>query len=174
MYIDVTDYVDRCKEFAAKCAPTVLANYRKRNQINPQKIELDIYNGKIAEYAVYEYLRLSSIDCTEPDTKIYLGRSKNFNADLCTHSFDIHVKSQSEESARLYGKSALFQKTDKLITAPSQRDLLCFVETRPDRCVIIGFIQAVNMRYELPKIPQIAFTKVAAYIESLKDHLFFL
>ena len=126
--VDIKDYL-RCVQFAHDSIQTNLDAYARRNQKNVHKIFNDIVVGKIGEFAVYKYLK-EKHELDEPDLKIYSKENKSFDADLKTAGFDIHVKAQSKYQSETYGTSWSFHPTDKLITKPSDTDVifLCSVD----------------------------------------------
>lgn len=65
-----------CASFAVACLHTV--NYAQRGQIDADKVERDIFYGKLAEVAVNEALAIHG----EIDFRIYEGKRKSHNADI--------------------------------------------------------------------------------------------
>lgn len=159
-------------DFAERVIDSNVTHYAKRNQTNKKKIINDICVGKIAEFAVNRYFKLRGIDCTQPDLNVYEAKKKSFDADLIISCVKhIHVKSQLDSSAKRYGTSWMFQKTDKLITQPKATDYiaLCLTKDGLSEVMIKSFLKAdaVTDKYDLPKLPQL-YSKRALYWESFE------
>jgi hypothetical protein len=126
--VAIKDYL-RCVQFAHDSIQTNLDAYAIRNQKNVHKIFNDIVVGKIGEFAVYQFLK-EKHELDEPDLKIYSKEKKSFDADLKAAGLNIHVKAQAKAQGETYGTSWSFHPTDKLITSPSDSDVifLCSVD----------------------------------------------
>ena len=95
--------------------------YATRGQTNDTKMMMDAYYGKIAEWAVYEYLIKLDLKPIEPDMEVYEVEDKSFDADIQTINLDFHVKCCEER----LNPSWVFQKdSDPLVTKPDERDLI--------------------------------------------------
>lgn len=122
---NATEYQNRqCLLFASYSVATSINEYKKRNQLDVKKIELDIYNGKLAEFMVYNYLVSKGRILASPDLNIYQKYQKSYDSDLCVNGVKIHVK--SHVSNKLYPVSWLFQKNDPLIITHNE-DYLALV-----------------------------------------------
>lgn len=172
--IEVTDKErELAQDFAIRVIDTNVNHYARRNQSNKDKIINDITVGKIAEYAAAKMFLLHGIDCTEPDITVYGAKKKSFDADLIIATAKhIHVKSQLTSSARRYGKSWMFQKTDKLITKPKETDyiLVCNVDDSKEFVVTEALFKAneITHLYGEPKVMQLS-SKKALYWDTVSD-----
>ena len=80
----------------------------------------DIIVGALGEMAVYKYLKLKGVKLDKPDFSIYENGCKTYVADMLTKGgAALHVKSQSLESAKLYGLSYLMQKKRSSVNGSS-------------------------------------------------------
>lgn len=156
------DVREKCEKFAIECASTNKSEYAKRNQSNLSKIQQDIVVGKIGEWAVMQYL---GEGCSEPDFEIYIGKKKSFDADLVHNGVNVHVKSQSEKSAKLYGHSWLFQKRDPLYRKPNPTDLIVGVFVGDTHARIVMYGNVGELKFGEPKVHQLRGNKVAIYLE---------
>ncbi len=143
------------------------ALYKSRGEAVQQKVIDDIVSGKMGEYCAYMTISKYFPDVvTEPDLEIYKGRRKSFGADLSVGDIGVHVKTQSFGSIKRYGKSWLFQKSDKLVSSPSEKDIIAFVSVGEDGEAVFDFAcRAVDLVsvYGTPKVPSYANTKKALY-----------
>lgn len=167
--------IDKCKKFAQERMNDSAAHYRYRGEHNFDKMVEDIIAGTMGEFAVYKYLKSIDMPCTAPDLTIYKARKKSYSADLSTNSFNIHVKSQSVKSIKRYGKSWLFQKSDKIVKDPSLEDLLAFtsVDLENNTVEILGFLSPIELNkknlWGECKVPKYRHTKLAVYLEDLEN-----
>ena len=135
-----------CMLFAENCIETNIDEYRRRNQLNLEKIVNDIYHGKLAEVLVHDYVSNLKA-CSSPDFMIYEARRKSFDADLSTDTANIHVKSciQSRHS-----NSWVFQPNDPVVINPSEKDSLAlFVFGVKNNYFYLT--KAVDVVYEEPR-----------------------
>ena len=125
----------------------------------------DVLIGAMGEIGAFYYLTAQGIDVSYPDFKIY--KKKSFKEDLTDGTYKFHVKAQSKESARKYGVSYLFQKEDKLVTAPQDNSfIICTVVDLETNIVTIqGDFAATDIVWGKPKIDWLARTKVALYVK---------
>jgi hypothetical protein len=155
---------DRCREFAADCAVTNLAAYKRRNQGNIEKITEQILTGKLCEFAVSILL-----GCDEPDLKIYAAKDKSYDADLSSDGRNIHVKGQSRDSASRYGVSWSFSVWDKLIKTPDPKDYIALCVIDRTDVEFYGLHQMVDITpiLGMPKLPQLWSSKRVLYYDDL-------
>ena len=73
--------LERCKIFAAFSVDSSADEYARRNQNDINKIKIDIYRGKVAEFMVYNYLVSRGKHVTKPDLNIYDKHHKSFDSD---------------------------------------------------------------------------------------------
>jgi len=115
-----------CNAFADAVYFSNKSTYDKRKQTNELKVKADIYIGKMAEFAVYNFLVEKDRVVTQPDIMIYSVKRKSFDADLFVdEKTPIHVKSCM--SVRDRENSWVFQPTDKLVCLPSADDIIALV-----------------------------------------------
>jgi hypothetical protein len=104
---------EQAEAFADKrCGDSAL--YKQRGAFKRE----DIVVGALSEIAVYKLLREAGRDVSKPDFAIYETRKKSYEADLCDSQRHFHVKGQGRVSAKRYGISWLFQKSDKIVKEP--------------------------------------------------------
>ncbi len=162
------------EDFVTKSVPTNTDEYKRRNQFSVNKIKQDVYNGKMAEFGVYEFLS-DRFEVSEPDIQVYSARQKSFDADLFLTNKNgkevkIHVKSQHIDSANRFGKSWSFQPEDVLTFSPDENDTVCFCLVHDDTTIeILKNIKAVDLvnRYKDPKLPKLKGKKRVIYFEDL-------
>jgi hypothetical protein len=98
--------------------------YLARNSNSRYKATKDIYLGKMAEFAVYNFLISQGKKVTFPDIAIYQTKQKSNDADLVSDNNLIHVKSCMLVSS--YPISWLFQPTDEVTINPKENDFFAF------------------------------------------------
>lgn len=163
---------DKCRAFAEARAADSLKLYTIRGEARRQKIFADIFYGALAEYAVHFMLPGS----TPPDLELYAPRQKSYKADLAWNGLDVHVKSQGEQSAKAYGLSWIFQKTDPLLTQPTKSDILalCLILDNLD-VEVRGFVLACNPglsgAFSDLRVSQYKYTKLALYFSHVKEYM---
>ena len=122
----ITQYQkEQCELFAKHSASSSLSEYKKRNQSDKDKIVSDIYNGKEAEFLVYNFLIAEKKKLESPDLNIYEGYRKSYDADLSVGDIDIHVKSHKVNSN--FPVSWVFQKKDPLLSQAKDSDYIALV-----------------------------------------------
>jgi hypothetical protein len=122
----ITEYQDKqCDLFSKYSYFSSLSEYKKRNQDNKEKIINDIYNGKKAEFLVYNFLVSEQKKISSPDLNIYEKYSKSYDADLHIKDISIHVKSHSVNGS--YPISWVFQKQDPLLSVIQEHNFLALV-----------------------------------------------
>lgn len=120
-----SDIVKMCEVFSSKVIHTNADEYYRRKQSDLEKIWNDIFYGKLAEWGVYFiYLERERTNIDPPDMRIYSAKDKSFDPDLRYGLFNIHVKSQTYESAEKFGDSWMFQSKDPLLVQPNEYDIL--------------------------------------------------
>ena len=66
-----------CSAFSNEVYQTNKDIYAQRNQNNESKVKNDIYIGKLAEFAVYNYLLSKGKIVSAPDIMIYESKKKS-------------------------------------------------------------------------------------------------
>lgn len=121
-----------------------------RNQPDTSKNNLDHFYGKIAEFAVYNYLS-NKFDISLPDVEIYSAKNKSYDSDLIITKNNgdeilIHVKSQHTNRVNRYGKSWMFQQRDKLITNPKDNDVIILCSIIDSKTIeIMNYFKAKDL-----------------------------
>ena len=166
-----------CEKFARAELETTKNQRFRRNQYNLEKMMMDNIVGKIGEWAVCFQCWKEGYNCSEPDMEIYTSSGKSFDADLILEGQDMHVKSQSVESAERYGTSWTFQKggrgyghTDPIISEGGGYGIFTVVDIR-NKCVdIYGPLTTEEVRDKLrdPKLERLKATKTCLYLEDFK------
>lgn len=177
MKIKISKYImGKVEDFACKRIEGSKNLYAYRGERNVTKMEEDIITGTLGEYAVYQLIRKQGLQCTKPDLKIYAKKRKSFAQDLMAENFKVHVKSQSLASEIKYGKSFLFQRSDKLVSDPDGNEFMAFtnVDLESREVEVLGFVNA-KMMLELNllgecKVPFYRKTKVAIYLEEFEKY----
>ena len=120
-YCPTPDQLARIEDFAIKQLESGSGKlYSSRGEKVATKAFFDIVNGKCGEFAAYNALCAVFPQVSEPSLEIFEKRRKSYDADLVVRDKDgtvlmnVHVKTQTADSIKRYGKSWLFQKTDKL------------------------------------------------------------
>ena len=122
----ITEYQNKqCDLFSKYSVFSSLSEYEKRNQFDKDKIINDIYNGKKAEFLVYNFLISEQKKPTSPDLNIYEKYNKSYDADLCLENANIHVKSHKVSGN--FPVSWVFQKKDPLLLKRKDDDYLALV-----------------------------------------------
>ena len=150
----------RCKLFADFSAETSSDEYAKRNQNNIEKIKLDIYRGKAAEFMVYNYLVNRGNKVNLPDLEIYSKNQKSFDADLICGKHNIHVKSCVVNNK--FPVSWMFQKKDHL-TSGRSKDYVCLVVMNESFSGGFYIYQANQLDFKPPVKKALQASKVTVY-----------
>jgi hypothetical protein len=137
--------------FSKEVFYTNLDKYKQRNQSDVKKVISDIYIGKMAEFAVWNYLQRDGKDATFPDIMIYLSNKKSYDADITAGDVKIHVKSCV--AMGVYPISWVFQPNDPVTINPSNKDFLALVSIEDDNSFNAYFVKAADVLqiYEKPK-----------------------
>lgn len=135
------------KGFAAAVIETNIEEYKRRSQTNVEKIQLDIYFGKLCEFIIYSYFQDQNIKSDFPDLAIYGASKKSYGADLTTTNTSVHVKSCLDEGA--FPNSWLFQPNDPLVKYPKQKDILALCVYTND-LPYFYFVRASEVEYKSP------------------------
>jgi len=137
--------------FSKEVFYTNLDKYKQRNQSDVKKVISDIYIGKMAEFAVWNYLQRDGKDATFPDIMIYSANKKSYDADITAGDVKIHVKSCV--AMGVYPISWVFQPNDPVTISPSNKDFLALVSIEDDNSFNAYFVKALDVLkiYEKPK-----------------------
>lgn len=134
-----------CQLFAKHSARDQQEYYAKKGESKLDKLELWAYNGKMAEYAVFNTL-LSFPQyqgVIPPDIMIYSKDRKSHDADIKTENKNIHVKSCMVVQERL--SSWLFSTEDKLVHSPKDNDIVAFVSITLPKVFDAYFVPAKEL-----------------------------
>ena len=168
MKVKISKYnYNKCVDFANKQLKTSSDLYAYRGESKKEKMAYDIIVGKLAELAVCKFLK-----CSKPDFTIYERRKKSYSPDLRLGNLRVHVKGQSEESIKRYGHSWLFQRADQIVRNATPYDVIVLtsVSVRKLEVHILKLIRAREInKWGECKVPAYRHTKVALYLEEIKD-----
>jgi hypothetical protein len=170
-----SDIVKICQHFAERSYQTNIDCYALRKQTSPEKIKQDIMLGKLAEWGVYFiYLARGRQSICPPDLQVYDASRKSFDPDLHWGLYNLHVKSQTFESADRYGDSWIFQSKDPLFDKAGQYDIMigcrvCFDDCDGGCNVDIRLEKRfVDLVVAAPKMSKFNDNKKAVYLEDNK------
>jgi len=163
-----TEYqIQISKLFAKYSVGTSLDKYAERSQNDVEKITLDIFNGKVCEYMVYNTMLSKGKKLSRVDIEIYDAKNKTFDADFTLNGYNFHVKSHFVNGN--FPVSWLFQNHDSLVTNPTENDYIIFCEIHnlehPKNTMYM--VNAKNVNYELPIKDVLKKTKVCVYKNTL-------
>jgi hypothetical protein len=157
----ITQYQDeQCKLFSNFSVFSSLSEYKKRNQFDKDKIVNDIYNGKKAEFMVYNFLVSKNKQTTSPDLNIYEKHNKSYSPDLLLKNANIHVKSHVVNSN--YPVSWVFQKKDPLIFDLKNNNFLALVVINEENNYMY-LKKITEVKFEPPFKKSLEQTKVCVY-----------
>jgi hypothetical protein len=148
--------------------------YKWRGEDKVEKMIEDIMIGTIGEFGAHTHLTDMGLSVSEPDLKIYTAKEKSHSADLISENYNFHVKSQSSKSIKRYGASWLFQRMDKLVIKPEDKDYICFTSVLGHNLEwevkLLGIVKARDIIpfYEECKVPAYRHTKIALYFEDFQ------
>ena len=144
--------------------------YLSRANITEEKAKNDVYQGCLAEFAVYEALKNKG--CTKPDLKIYENSKKRYTPDLrLADGTRIHVKCQSEAKGLQYGISWIFENKDSG-AHKNKKGIAAFCVLNADDTITIHKIVPLQRLHDekLFKDTKLKFKgKQAVYAEDLKS-----
>lgn len=166
------DTQKKCGDFAQRRLFGSHTLYKKRGENDLAKIRQDIYCGALAEFAVYNYLQMDNLDCSEPDLQIYASKAKSYAPDLVAGGKNIHVKSQSQESADRWGLSWTFQRLDPLLKHAKPDDFIALCMVKGNAVEIKAILRADTVGREQLfsdcRVPKYAATKKVIYYDELQ------
>ena len=158
----ITEYQRlQCELFSRFSFSSSLDEYNRRGQHNSDKIINDIYNGKVAEFMVYNFFIKKGRSVSSPDLNIYSKKMKSFDADLVVGDVNVHVKSHI--SNNIFPVSWMFQKNDPL---PIE-DYLCLVVDNT-----YMYIKKVSdVEFSEPMKESLRHTKVCLYEKTIYNNV---
>lgn len=160
-----------CNDFATKRLKDSITMYTSRGEASVTKIHQDIVTGAMAEFAVCEYLTKKGLNPSPPDLTIYPPGKKSFSADITFGDKHIHVKAQTHEASLRHGASWLFQKTDKVVSVPSENAYMAFCIVDGPKVIIKAIVSTVELAefnlWKKPKVPRYQGTKMALYLDDI-------
>lgn len=165
--IEPSAYQERlCTLFSSEVFHTNKDMYASRNQTNENKVRADIYIGKMAEFAVYNYLISKGKNCSAPDVMIYSAKKKSYDADLFINgTAPLHVKSCMEVSG--YDNSWVFQPNDPLVTTPLEDETIALVTATADGVFDCYIVKAIDMLFMYKPPRKIELNKKVLYEQDL-------
>ena len=157
----ITEYQDKqCELFSKYSVLSSLSEYKKRNQVDKDKIINDIYNGKKAEFLVYNFLISKKKELNSPDLNIYEKYNKSYDADLILKDVSIHVKSHNVSGN--FPISWVFQKKDPLFFELKDNNFLVLVVMNKEiNYMYLKKISEVDFKQPLKE--SLRMTKVCVY-----------
>ena len=171
-------YYRICNQYARQELSSTLAQKNKRNQFNKEAMIHQTTTGKLAEWAVTLFFTDKPCRISDPDMKVYTKYEKSFDADLKVDGIDLHVKSQSIESAKRFGTSWMFQyggkgngHKDPLLSYANGLVALCVVDFKGKFVEIKGICDFKSIRGKLrePVKEALKRTKRCIYLEDLLE-----
>lgn len=125
---------------------------RTKGNASENKIISDIYLGKMAEYAVWNYLMSQDKLPTEPDISIYPNKIKSYDADLKIGDTKIHVKSCVYNER--FPNSWVFRPNDPIVKNPDDNDFvaLCVLVNNNFEGILVSAKKLVGM-HKPPRNP---------------------
>lgn len=173
-----TFYHSLCQEYARNELESTFAQKNRRNQFNKNAMVHQTTTGKLAEWGVALHCMDKAKNITDPDMKIYKAAGKSFDADLQLDGEDLHVKSQSVDSAQRFGTSWMFQygghgfgHTDPLLKKQNGSVAFCVVDFEQKSVTIHGICNFDTLRKRLrePVKESLKKTKRCIYLEDLTE-----
>ena len=157
----ITEYQDKqCELFSKYSVLSSLSEYKKRNQVDKDKIINDNYNGKKAEFLVYNFLISKKKELNSPDLNIYEKYNKSYDADLILKDVSIHVKSHNVSGN--FPISWVFQKKDPLLSELKDNNFLVLVVMNKEiNYMYLKKISEVDFKQPLKE--SLRMTKVCVY-----------
>lgn len=127
--------------------------YTSTNKSSPEKLVAGIYMGKLAEFAVWNYLISVKKKASFPDVSILPADMKSYDADIVSEGTNVHVKSCMHVSNG-YPISWLFYPNDPVTVDPQDNDFCAFVICYPDKRFEGYFAKAIDLikLYKDPKL----------------------
>lgn len=159
------------------------SKYADRNQTDINEMIRQNYEGKKAEFGVYNWKKSIGEDVSEVDITIYPSEDKSFIQDLQSNGEKIHVKSENIEKGKQNGTpSFLFQYGNAKRTS-GDKDKHAFNKKCKDQvvlCVVDGDIINIVARTRIdilhdnemfcqPRSPRLYGIKKAVYLCDLEQ-----
>jgi len=102
------DIINKCYKFAGAYDQTT--DYASRGQKSPTKRVEDAITGKMAEFAVYEFLKSKFKVVSKPCLRVYNWGDKTYSPDLIADGIKIQVKAQDLQSIHLWEMSWVMEE----------------------------------------------------------------
>jgi hypothetical protein len=134
-----------CDLFSTESSKDQQEYYAKKGEGNLNKLKAWSYNGKMAEFAVFNTLISYNHyqNVSDPDIMIYGKDRKSHDADIRADGKSIHVKSCMVVEGR--EPSWLFSTEDRLVHNPSENDIVALVVINSRAQYVAYFIQAKEL-----------------------------
>lgn len=134
-----------CDTFSVESSVDQQAYYSARGESDVKKLKAWAYNGKLAEFAVFNtllsYKHYKKV--SPPDVMIYETARKSHDADITADGKNVHVKSCMVVEG--WESSWLFSIKDRLVTSPSDDDIVCLVKVYVNQKFEAYFIPAKKL-----------------------------
>lgn len=167
-----------CREFADAMCDDGKANDRYEQKGHSRNVLWrNHYEGKMSEFAVYQWLRDSGQNPSVPDTLIWTEAERPQKAldepDIVTEKNDMHIKSTSDYMTKKLGgrKSWSFRKEDPIVDHPTERDIVVGCTVLEDSNIRIDFLARADKLtpyYEAPVYDTYKDSKYCLYWNTIK------
>lgn len=116
--------IRQCELFTEYCLNRNRTKYSNRGSYSIDKIERDIFLGKIAECMAWNELYLAGLNPSPVDFSLHGWAETAFHPDLFVGDIAVHIKSCMGDNE--YPNSWVFQSTDPVVIDPWGQELfLC-------------------------------------------------
>lgn len=172
------EITSRIKKFTEDMKLDGVAESRYQEIGNSKKyIEINCYEGKLLEFALYLRLKANGIVCEEPDMAVWSADERKTKGredpDLKTEQYNYHCKSTPDLSKSYKWKQSwTFRLSDPVIDHPAENDMIVCGTIMSDNKVKLNFsAKAVELLpyFERPVKDKYKSSKVCLYWETLKN-----
>jgi hypothetical protein len=134
-----------CDLFAEEMGNKEASFYRSKSEGNAGKLSLWAWGGKMSEVAVYNTLVASKRykKISQPEMLMHEVWMKSHDADIVADGKNIHIKSFIKYAQ--LDPTWLFALTDKVVTEPTDNDILALVIYDKDKNFEAYFIPAKDV-----------------------------
>jgi hypothetical protein len=172
---EITEEISRFVESMAKDG-TATKDYINRGH-KEATINSNQYEGKLAEWAFYDFLQQGGREPSEPDMEIWTPGVRRVKGkddpDIVTPTYNYHCKSTPKwVSDKSKKPSWSFRKSDPIINSPSDKDVIVCSTVMDRKTVKIEFMVKAKDAipyYEPPYSPQYKDSKWCLYWNTLKN-----
>lgn len=138
------EYISKCKKFADKKANNEETRHREHRNggtliRSTNQIYQDALEGKLAEYAIYDYMKKNGIILSEPDMEIYT-KGKWDDSDFELDDLKISIKSTKKNGQLLLMEKKDFSEDGTYLPNKKSYDLYIVVRIDGNKYNIAGWI----------------------------------